>query len=82
MQQLRDDIEVRPAGWLLVGGPCLGRQALPDMIWGLHQCRRAAQNVLLCLSLAPVQAFSVQLSPECLADIEQVYRKFRDPAFN
>lgn len=29
-----------------------------------------------------LQAFNVQLTPECLQDIESVYRKYRDPAFN
>jgi aryl-alcohol dehydrogenase-like predicted oxidoreductase len=29
-----------------------------------------------------IEAFNVQLTPECLADIEQVYRRYRDPAFN
>ena len=29
-----------------------------------------------------VEAFDVQLSDECLADIDVVYRRYRDPAFN
>jgi len=29
-----------------------------------------------------VEAFDVQLSEECLADIDAVYRRYKDPAFN
>lgn len=29
-----------------------------------------------------IDSFSVELSPECLHDIAEVYRKYRDPAFN
>lgn len=29
-----------------------------------------------------VGAFDVELTPECVADVDAVYRRFRDPAFN
>lgn len=29
-----------------------------------------------------VAAFDVDLSPEALADVDAVYRRYRDPAFN
>lgn len=29
-----------------------------------------------------IEAFDVELSEECLADIDAVYRRYRDPAFN
>lgn len=29
-----------------------------------------------------IEAFDVELSEECLADIDAVFRRYRDPAFN
>jgi aryl-alcohol dehydrogenase-like predicted oxidoreductase len=29
-----------------------------------------------------VEAFDLELSADCLADVERVYRRYKDPAFN
>lgn len=56
----------------------LGRQ--PAGWLPLH--KKEKLHVAVLPARAPLQAFSVQLTPECLADIEQVFRQYRDPAFN
>ena len=91
MEQLRDDIEVRLAcDWMsdrLPDGRICGCCAASTRVLESQPaigslCTSKRLIVAMLPAPAPLQAFNVQLTPECLADIEQVFRKYRDPAFN
>jgi aryl-alcohol dehydrogenase-like predicted oxidoreductase len=52
---------------------CNSRWFMASVIIGATSMQQLKENV---------EAFDVQLSPECLQDIDIVYRRYKDPAFN
>lgn len=52
---------------------CNSRWFMASVIIGATSMEQLRENV---------GAFSVELSPECLADIDAVYRRYKDPALN
>eukprot|EP00892_Ulva_mutabilis_P002264 jgi/Ulvmu1/12038/UM083_0051.1 len=50
---------------------CRGRQAVACTIIGATSMQQLKQNLA---------AFEVQLTPECLADVDLVFKRYKDPA--